>query len=90
MLELQTEWFERPSAVPWRIADAPSEYISAMIRGVVGIELTDLRIEGKAKLSQNRNEPDRQGVIDALTGGTAAQQDVADAMRHRGMPDSPS
>ena len=28
VLELQTEWFERPSAVPWRIADAPSEYIS--------------------------------------------------------------
>jgi transcriptional regulator len=37
-----------------------------MIRGIVGFEIEIARLDGKAKLSQNRSEADRQGVIAAL------------------------
>ena len=82
-----TDWFERTSEHPWRLDDAPTDYIEAMIRGVVGIELTDLRIEAKSKLSQNRAEADRQGVIAGLSASTTNHA-VADRMLDALMPDS--
>ena len=39
-----------------------------MLRGIVGIEVEITRMEGKAKLSQNRSESDRAGVIAGLRG----------------------
>lgn len=53
-------------ARPWSLSDAPQDYIAGMIRGIVGIEITVTRLEGKWKLSQNRADPDRQGVIAGL------------------------
>lgn len=52
----------------WRVEDAPDAYIAAQLRGIVGLSLEILSLEGKDKLSQNRAEPDRQGVIDGLAG----------------------
>ncbi len=48
--------------VPWAVDDAPESFIAAQMRGIVGIEIELNRLEGKAKLSQNRNEADREGV----------------------------
>jgi transcriptional regulator len=48
------------------VDDAPQEYIDQMTQGIVGIEIPIERIIGKWKVSQNRNEADRQGVIDGL------------------------
>jgi transcriptional regulator len=47
---------------PWAMSDAPSEYIDATLRSIVGIELRVSRIEGKAKLSQNRSDADARAV----------------------------
>ncbi len=47
----------------WQITDAPTDYIDQMLNGIVGIRVVIDRIEGKAKLSQNRPEPDQLGVI---------------------------
>ena len=49
----------------WQITDAPAEYIEATLGSIVGIEIVIDRIEGKAKLSQNRSEADVAGVIAA-------------------------
>jgi len=57
---------ESPFAEPWKITDAPADYIQSMSKGIVGIELSIERLEGKWKLSQNRNEIDRRGVIEGL------------------------
>ena len=46
--------------------DAPSDYLDVMVRGIVGVEVRIARIEGKAKLSQNRSEADRAGVVAGL------------------------
>ena len=66
---------------PWSSADAPQKYIDGQLRAIVGIEVTVERVEGKAKLSQNRSEPDRQGVVAGLRGeDRASARAVAQAM----------
>ena len=51
---------------PWAIGDAPAEYIATQMKSIVGIEIPIARLEGKWKMSQNRDAADRQGVIDGL------------------------
>lgn len=74
--------------VPWAVADAPDDYVSGLLRGIVGIELIDLRLEGKAKLSQNRSADDRRRVADGLEPIDPTSRAVADAMRALTVPDS--
>ncbi len=57
---------ERGREAPWHVTDAPSAYIDGQLRGIVGVELTVSKVEGKAKLSQNRSRPDRVGVVAGL------------------------
>ena len=49
-------------------SDAPQRYIEGQLAGIVGLEITVTRVEGKAKLSQNRSEADRRGVVNGLLG----------------------
>lgn len=53
---------------PWAVSDAPPEYIEGQLRAIVGVELTVTSIEAKQKLSQNRSELDREGVVAGLRG----------------------
>lgn len=66
---------------PWRVRDAPDQYIEGQLRGIVGIEIAITTVEGKAKLSQNRSPADREGVQSGLreTGRTTDDL-VADQM----------
>jgi len=57
---------EAPRAEPWAVSDAPEAFIAAQLRGIVGIRLPVARLEGKRKLSQNRNAEDRAGVAQGL------------------------
>jgi len=66
---------------PWAVTDAPAEYIAGQLRGIVGLEFHVLRVEGKAKLSQNRSDADQLGAIAGLRGdGTPGATAIADAM----------
>ena len=67
-LEALTDVQERDEAEPWSVGDAPDDFVERMIRGVVGLEVTVARVEGKAKLSQNRRAEDAAGVRQALVG----------------------
>jgi transcriptional regulator len=58
---------EASRPVPWQVADSPEEYVAALAKAIVGIELEIVRIEGKWKLSQNQPEPAREGVVRGLT-----------------------
>jgi transcriptional regulator len=51
---------------PWKMGDSPTEYIDQMLKAVVGIQVAIARIEGKAKLSQNRDARDRRNAADTL------------------------
>ncbi len=57
--------------MPWAVEDAPAPFVAAQIRAIVGIEIPVSRIEGKWKMSQNRSEADRQGVIEGYRGAGA-------------------
>ncbi len=51
---------------PWAVGDAPADYLAAQMQAIVGIEIPIARIEGKWKMSQNRDEADRRGVVRGL------------------------
>jgi transcriptional regulator len=69
---------------PWGIGDAPAEYIERMLAAIVGFELPIARLEGKWKVSQNRLDADRAGVIDGLAGrGDPQAQAMADLVSRK-------
>ena len=57
-----TNQHEQPRADPWAVSDAPPAYIQAHMKGIVGVRIPITRLEGKQKMSQNRNAEDRAGV----------------------------
>jgi transcriptional regulator len=69
---------------PWQVDDAPDNFIAAQMRGIVGVEISILRIEGKWKMSQNRPEADRAGVVAGFREAGAAGQEIAALVAERG------
>jgi transcriptional regulator len=65
-LETLTNVHEAGMAMPWKVTDAPDDYVSMMMKGIVGFELALTRLEGKWKASQNRSERDRLAVAEKL------------------------
>lgn len=51
----------------------PGRYRLAMIRGIVGFELEVVRLQGKAKLSQNKSVEERRRIAEALAGSGSAE-----------------
>ena len=67
---------------PWAPADAPKDFIVARISAIVGLEVRISDLRGKYKLSQNRSEQDRRGVMDGLAEEHSVDaQAVAEMMR---------
>ena len=76
-----TERHEDSRPVPWHVSDAPPDYLDAMLKAIVGIEIEVTRVEGKFKLSQNRSAEDRTGVVLGLeSDATQQRQPEADAL----------
>jgi transcriptional regulator len=61
-----TALHEASRAEPWAVSDAPDDFVAAQLKGIVGIEIEITRIEGKRKVSQNRPQADRAGVVKGL------------------------
>ncbi len=61
-----TEHYESPRAMPWKVTDAPADFVQGMLRAIVGIRIPIARLEGKAKMSQNRPQADHAGIVDGL------------------------
>jgi transcriptional regulator len=68
-VEALTRRFEAAQPSPWAVTDAPPAHIERLLAAIVGVEFRIDRIEAKRKLSQNRPQADRQGVIEGLAGG---------------------
>ena len=69
---------------PWAVDDAPADFLAAMLRGIVGVEIAVERLEGKRKLSQNRSDEDQRGAVAGLDAvGAPRSAAVADAMRRQ-------
>jgi len=61
-----TDRHEASMPDPWSVEDAPGEYITRMLAGIVGVELTIERMSGTWKLSQNRSREDQRAVVAGL------------------------
>ncbi|MDT8894326.1 FMN-binding negative transcriptional regulator [Halomonas sp. I1] len=66
MVVALTERFESERATPWRVSDAPDDYIAAMCRAIVGVEITVERLEGKRKASQHKSLEERRAIYQGL------------------------
>lgn len=64
-----TDHHEAKQAKPWAVDDAPQDFVQSQLRAIRPFEFRVARLEGKWKLSQNRTEQDRNGVIAALESG---------------------
>lgn len=79
-----TAQHEGPRAEPWSVSDAPEPYVTAQMRGIVGIEIAIDEISGKFKLSQNRAAADFSGVVEGLSSeGDAVGPAMAALMREK-------
>lgn len=61
-----TERHEASRASPWQVGDAPADYLEAMLRAIVGIEIPLASLHGKWKMSQNHPAANRDGVSRGL------------------------
>jgi len=61
-----TRLHEEDREHPWAVTDAPPDYIDGQLRAIVGVELTVTSVQAKQKLSQNRSQLDREGVVAGL------------------------
>ena len=57
---------EGAEAIPWKVSDAPADFIEGLTAAIVGVEIPLTRLVGKWKVSQNRTEADRIGVAAGL------------------------
>jgi len=74
-----TRTHEASEPKPWKMGDSAPDYIDGMLKAIVGIEISISRLEGKAKLSQNREPRDRLNAADMLASQGAIA--LAEAMR---------
>lgn len=74
-----TREHESGEPCPWRMSDAPADYLDEELSEIVGLEVELTRIAGKRKLSQNRDRRDLDGATEALE--ARGQTALATAMR---------
>ena len=66
LLDRLVRTFEDGRPTPWRMDSLSDSYVEGMMRGIVAFEIPIDRLEGKAKLSQNRPAADQARVRAAL------------------------
>ncbi|MBZ3663042.1 FMN-binding negative transcriptional regulator [Pseudomonas monteilii] len=67
MVSRLTDRHEQGRSEPWKVTDAPADYLDGMLRAIVGIRLPVARLQGARKLSQNRSDQDIAGVREGLS-----------------------
>ena len=85
VMERLVDTFESGFETPWKLsADSDEDFIARQLKGIVVFDTPLVRIEAKAKLSQNRAPEDRAGVILGLRrAGNVESLLLADAMDER-------
>jgi transcriptional regulator len=83
-VETLTDSHEAYRAAPWRVTDAPANYIERMLTSIVGFEIAVSSLTGKWKLGQNRAAEDRAGIAAGL-----AAEGTDDARRMIDMLEGP-
>jgi transcriptional regulator len=66
ILNQLTDVHEAEQALPWKVSDAPQDFMDRILQSIVGVEIPIAKLVGKWKVSQNRPEPDKLGVVAGL------------------------
>ena len=61
-----TREHESNQEIPWKMTDAPADFINERMKHIVGIQIEITDLVGKFKLSQNRNKNDISSVAKVL------------------------
>jgi transcriptional regulator len=61
-----TRTHEASQPVPWKMGDAPADYLDMMLQSIVGLQIEITRLVGKRKLSQNKDAADIRSAGDVL------------------------
>ncbi|MFN6994694.1 MAG: FMN-binding negative transcriptional regulator [Aquincola tertiaricarbonis] len=77
-----TRQHEATQPAPWKMGDAPADYLATLMQHIVGIEVRLTRLQGKFKLNQHHQPADREGAIQGLQ--ASGQAALAQAMREAG------
>jgi transcriptional regulator len=73
-----TRRHEAAQPQPWKMSDAPADYIDTLLKSIVGLEIEITRLVGKSKLGQNKEVRDIKGAGEALR--ACGQFQIGDAM----------
>ncbi|NYH14739.1 FMN-binding negative transcriptional regulator [Paraburkholderia bryophila] len=73
-----TRVHEASQPSPWKMTDSASDYIDAMLKAIVGIEIEITQLVGKIKLGQNKDARDIHGAGAALN--EQGEHVIGDAM----------
>lgn len=73
-----TRTHEASQPEPWKMGDAPKDYIDTLLKSIVGLQIDITRLVGKSKLGQNKEARDIQGAAEALR--ACEHADIGDAM----------
>ena len=77
-----TDLHESHRAQPWAVSDAPEDFITVMLRGIIGLQFTVDRLVGSWKLNQHRSSADQDGMFAGLNAEPEAGANaLAAAMR---------
>ncbi|MFT4435447.1 FMN-binding negative transcriptional regulator [Caballeronia sp. 15715] len=76
-----TRTHEATEPQPWKMGDAPRDYIDTMLKSIVGLQIDITRLTGKSKLGQNKEARDIRGAGDALK--ARGNDRIGDAMLER-------
>lgn len=69
---------------PWKVDDAPENYIALLQKNIIGIEIQVERLEGKFKMSQEMPQGDREGVAQGFKDmGTEVGSKLSDIVNQR-------
>ena len=69
---------------PWKMGDSEKDYIDQLLAAIVGVEIRVTSISAASKLSQNRDERDKAGVISELR--KRGEDELAEEMERAGQP----
>jgi transcriptional regulator len=71
----------------WAVSDAPAAFIARQLEAIVGLSVSIDRVDAKQKLSANRSEADRAGVVEGLSATLGSPTRMIETMARALDPD---
>jgi transcriptional regulator len=86
IVEDSVHYYESNRPKPW-VLDSSADYVSKMLKGIVGFKIEITHLEGKWKLNQNHSAARQRRVANALKQlSDQASQEIANLMAERLTP----